>query len=95
MRRWAKHGASAANLKPGRSSCKNYQLANFFPARAVAVGVLYDVFRMRGLEVEQHLGVWVSYVTSEKVDRRDFEEVLEELEKPHQRWSMDTNIDIK
>jgi hypothetical protein len=50
---------------------------------------------MRGLEVEQHLGVWVSYVTSEKVDRRDFEEVLEELEKPHQRWSMDTNIDIK
>ena len=63
------------------NSCKNYQLANLFPARAVAVGCVWVVMAERGLKVEEDIRKWVDGITSGKVDLGDFEEVLEELRK--------------
>lgn len=65
------------------SSSKNYQLANFFPARAVAVGCLYMVLKKRGILVHNR-DRWVDDITSGKVDAEDFEEVLEELAQANQ-----------
>lgn len=65
------------------SSSKNYQLANFFPARAVAVGCLYMVLKKRGMLVHNR-DRWVDHITSGKVDVEDFEEVLEELAQANQ-----------
>lgn len=62
-------------------SCKNYRLANFFPARAVAVGLVYNVLRQRGLKIEENPADWIDHLTGGKVDVRDFEEVVEELRK--------------
>lgn len=59
--------------------CKDYQLANLFPARAVALGVVYRVMEDRRLRVERELREWVSDVGSGKVDVEDFEEVVEIL----------------
>ncbi|KAL8973763.1 MAG: hypothetical protein Q9197_001997 [Variospora fuerteventurae] len=59
--------------------CKNYQLANFFPARAVASGVVFTALEGSGLRVRRDLGDWVKDVGSGKVDKEDMEEVLEIL----------------
>ena len=59
--------------------CKNYQLANLFPARAVALGCLYAVMEERGLRTANVRNEWVDDIASRKVDNEDFEEVLEML----------------
>lgn len=69
--------SSATAHKGGR--CKNYQLANFFPARAVALGVVFTALEGSGLRVRRDLGDWVKDVGSGKVDKEDMEEVLEIL----------------
>ncbi|KAL8788119.1 MAG: hypothetical protein Q9213_001877 [Squamulea squamosa] len=60
---------------------KNYELANLFPARAVALGVVYVVLEDRGLKVDIDVREWVKDVGSGKVDGEDFEEVIEILRK--------------
>ena len=63
----------------GLQRCKNYQLANLFPARAVALGCLYAVMEERGLRTANERIEWVDEIASRKVDKEDFEEVLEML----------------
>lgn len=58
-------------------SCKNYQLANLYPARAVALGCLYVVMEERGLRTTEGRKAWVDGISSRKVDEEDFEEVVE------------------
>lgn len=62
--------------------CKNYRLANFFPARAVAAGCLFVVLTARGLQIPASQERWLDDITSGKVDMEDFEEVLVELSGP-------------
>ncbi|KAI4186388.1 MAG: hypothetical protein LQ346_005688 [Caloplaca aetnensis] len=62
-------------------ACKDYQLANLFPMRAVALGVVYTVLEDRGLRIEMQQREWVKDVGSGKVDHEDFEEVVEILKK--------------
>ena len=59
--------------------CKNYNLSNLFPSRAVALGCIYTVLQDRGLRITEELPQWVDGITSGKVDLEDFKEVLEEL----------------
>ncbi|KAL8904926.1 MAG: hypothetical protein Q9207_002956 [Kuettlingeria erythrocarpa] len=60
-------------------ACKDYQLANLFPTRAVALGVVYTVLEDRELRIEMQPREWVKDVGSGKVDHEDFEEVVEIL----------------
>ncbi|KAL8881061.1 MAG: hypothetical protein Q9198_001658 [Flavoplaca austrocitrina] len=62
-------------------ACKNYELANLFPARAVALGIVYVVLEERGLKIELGVREWVKDVGSAKVDSEDFDEVIEILRK--------------
>lgn len=62
--------------------CKNYRLANFFPARAVAAGCLFVVLTARGLQIPASRELWLDDITSGKVDIEDFDEVLVELRRP-------------
>lgn len=57
-------------------ACKDYQLANLFPARTVAVAVVWVELRSRGLEAGKDGPVWVEEVAGGKVDGRDFEEAV-------------------
>ncbi|KAF6240556.1 hypothetical protein HO173_001225 [Letharia columbiana] len=61
------------------SACKNYQLTNLFPARAVALGCLHVVMEERGLRTANSRKEWVDDIASRKVDIEDFEEVVEVL----------------
>lgn len=61
--------------------CKDYQLANLFPARAVALGVVCTILEDRGLRIRMQQREWVKDVGSGKVDHEDFEEVVEILKK--------------
>lgn len=63
------------------SACKNYQLTNFFPARAVALGCLYVVMEERGLRTANARKEWVDDIASRKVDNEDFEEIVEVLKR--------------
>ncbi len=56
--------------------CKNYQLANLYPARAVALGYLFMVMEDRGLRGSQEREKWVDSITGHEVDTEDFEEVI-------------------
>lgn len=61
--------------------CKKYQLANLFPARAVALACVCEALYGHGLILgEDHRG-WVDRVSSGKVDFEDFEEVTQELQR--------------
>lgn len=60
-------------------ACKDYQLANLFPARAVALGCLYVVMEERGLRTSKARTEWVDDIASGKVDNDDFEEVVDVL----------------
>ncbi|KAL9629622.1 MAG: hypothetical protein Q9204_005168, partial [Flavoplaca sp. TL-2023a] len=62
-------------------ACKNYELANLFPARAVALGIVYVVLEERGLKIELGVREWVKDVGSAKVDSEDFDEVIDILRK--------------
>lgn len=63
------------------SRCKDYQLANLFPARAVALGVVCTTLEDRGLRIDVQQKEWVKDVGSGKVDHGDFEEVVNILKK--------------
>ncbi|CAF9912457.1 hypothetical protein IMSHALPRED_000320 [Imshaugia aleurites] len=63
------------------SACKNYQLANLFPARAVALGCLNVTMEERGLRTANARKEWVDDIGSRKVDNEDFEEVVEILKR--------------
>ena len=56
--------------------CKNYQLANLYPARAVALGCLFIVVQDRGLRSLLDKDRWVDGIASRKVDVEDFDEVI-------------------
>ncbi|KAI9804597.1 MAG: hypothetical protein M1833_006670 [Piccolia ochrophora] len=58
---------------------KNYQLANFFPARAIAAACVFRTIQSRGLHVADDVGAWVDDITSRKVDEEDLNEILLEL----------------
>ena len=73
-------------------ACKDAQLANYFPARAVAVACLYVVLGERGIQIGGALGErglqiggavdeWVQSITSGKVDSEDFEEAVAALKR--------------
>ncbi len=64
-----------------KGSCKDYQLANLFPMRAVALGVVYTVLENRELRIEMQPREWMKDVGSGKVDDEDFEEVVDILKK--------------
>ena len=64
-----------------RIRCKEYRLANLFPARAVTLGCLYVAMQDRGLRFSEDLSQWVDQITSRKVDMEDFAEILEVLRK--------------
>ena len=61
--------------------CKNYQLANLFPARAVALGCVYTAMIDKGLSIGEEMAEWVDQISSGKVDVEDFREVILELQK--------------
>lgn len=71
-------------------ACKNYRLANFFPARAIMAGCLHLVLQQRQTRLLDDGGTsasnkdkarWLDDITSGKVDAEDFDEALEELRK--------------
>lgn len=64
-----------------RSRCKDFQLANLFPARTVALGAVYTGLDNRGLRIDVELKEWVKDVGSGKVDTEDLEEVIEILKR--------------
>ncbi|CAL8580337.1 hypothetical protein XPA_006065 [Xanthoria parietina] len=57
-------------------ACRNYELANLFPARAVALGAVYVSLEASRLRIEQGVSEWVKDIGSGKVDKEDFEEVV-------------------
>ena len=57
--------------------CKDYRLATLFPARAIALGCVYVVMNIRGLQPLDDRKQWVDDIGSRKVDIEDFEELLE------------------
>ncbi len=57
-----------------KGRCKTYELASFFPARAVALAIVYVVMEDTGLTVTKNIPEWVEDVGSGKVDSEDFEE---------------------
>ena len=59
--------------------CKLYQLANLFPARAVALACVQVVLEGRGLSVAEDTKQWVRNVSSGRVDLEDLEEAVEGL----------------
>ena len=61
------------------SSCKNYNLALQYPARAVALGCLFTTMEDRGLRCIQDRELWVHKISGHKVDIEDFDEVIEIL----------------
>ncbi|KAL8968738.1 MAG: hypothetical protein Q9183_002323, partial [Haloplaca sp. 2 TL-2023] len=63
-------------------ACKDYQLANLFPARAIAVAVVYAVMEDRGLRMASETYEWVKDVSSSKVDFEDFMEASNLLRNP-------------
>ncbi|KAI4102905.1 MAG: hypothetical protein LQ339_004450 [Xanthoria mediterranea] len=62
-------------------ACRNYELANLFSARAVALGAVYVVLEASRLRIEQGVSEWVKDIGSGKVDNEDFEEVVAILRK--------------
>ncbi|KAL8940173.1 MAG: hypothetical protein Q9216_002961 [Gyalolechia sp. 2 TL-2023] len=62
-------------------ACKSYQLANLFPARTVALCVVYMVLEDRGLKIDVEVKEWIEDVGSGKVDIEDFDEVNEIMKK--------------
>ncbi|KAI9770754.1 MAG: Cyclin- protein fam58a [Geoglossum simile] len=59
---------------------QNYQLANYFPARAIAAACLYVTLQSQGLCVAQTVESWLEEVTSKRVDAEDFYDIIAELE---------------
>ena len=76
MTRWELKACVELTADGCLKRCKNYQLANFFPARAVALGCLHVVMEERGLRMTNERKDWVDDIASRKVDGEDFEEVL-------------------
>ena len=74
---WSRKGCLFKDFR----SCKNYQLANLFPARAVALGCVYEALNEKGLTVKEDIAEWVDHISSGKVDLEDFEEVTLEIQK--------------
>ena len=67
-----------------RGRCKNYEVAEFYPARAVAIVSLFLAMDERGLSVgegTQELQVWIDDTSGGKVDAEDFWEVVGLLRK--------------
>ena len=60
-------------------ACKNAELANHFPARAVAIACLYAVLGERRLLIRGSVQDWVFSTTSQKVDIEDFDEAVAAL----------------
>ena len=56
--------------------CKDYQLANLYPARAVALGCVSVIMTKRGLRSAKGLAKWVEGISGGKVDMEDFEETV-------------------
>src|SRR5438034_5568668 len=69
--------APAADLS---NRLQNYQLANYFPARAIAAACLHVTLREKGLRVTQSVGCWLEEVTGGRVDAEDFYDIVAELE---------------
>ena len=61
--------------------CKNFQLANLYPARALTIACLYVILEERGLQIEESAEEWVQNITSRKVDQEDFTEIVAALKR--------------
>lgn len=59
--------------------CKNYSLANLYPARAVAAGCVWFTMEKRGWVGAPEMRKWVDRTTSGKVDIEDLQEIVEQL----------------
>ena len=62
------------------SSCKNYRLVNFFPARAIALGCLFVALQERKLAIVEGRGEWIEHISGRKVDLEDFVEIVRTLQ---------------
>ena len=56
--------------------CRNYQLANLFPPRAVALACVYKALELKGLIIKEEIAEWTDQISSGKVDAEDLEEVI-------------------
>ncbi|KAL8797158.1 MAG: hypothetical protein Q9195_000625 [Heterodermia aff. obscurata] len=54
----------------------NYQLANFFPPRAVALACVYKALEATGLMLKEEMAEWTDQISSGKVDVEDLKEVI-------------------
>lgn len=62
-------------IRPSR--CKNYKVANFYPARAIAAASVWATMPAYNSDFTH----WLEYVTGGKVDGADCGEIMDELEK--------------
>ncbi|KAL9633322.1 MAG: hypothetical protein Q9164_004765 [Protoblastenia rupestris] len=69
----------ACRTKVIQVSCKYYQIVNFFPARAIALGSLYVTLLENGLNVPVDVSQWAKDISGRKVDFEDFEEIVQLL----------------
>ena len=70
MRTWS-------DANPGKlHRCRNYQLANLFPPRAVALACVYKALELKGLIIKEEMAEWTDQISSGKVDVEDLEEVI-------------------
>lgn len=71
-----------ANLEDADASmrsCKDYQLANLYPARVVALGCVSVVMVERGLRSAKGTARWIERISGGKVNIEDFEETVDIL----------------
>ncbi len=72
-------GIGRACLAKALDACKNFQLANLFPARTAAAACLFVVLGERGLQFRGSIEEWVQSVTNRKVAEEDFNEAVTKL----------------
>ena len=59
--------------------CMSYDLANLYPARAVAAGCVWLTMEERGWRTGLETRKWLDRITSGKVDVEDLQEILGQL----------------
>ncbi|OJD35938.1 cyclin-l2 isoform 1 [Diplodia corticola] len=62
-------------------ACKDYQLANFFPAKAVTAACIYIVLRDRGLLPGIDMKRWLRDKVSRSIELEDFEDAVSSMDK--------------
>ncbi|KAL1647374.1 hypothetical protein SLS58_002702 [Diplodia intermedia] len=63
------------------NACKNYQLANYFPAKTVTAACIYIILRDRGLLRGIDTKSWLKDKVSRSIEMEDFEEAVSNMDK--------------